>query len=139
MSVDLVINFVSRQSRQLKWCNKLWKVFKNLLESSIMNFVLKLKNKNKIFNIILNIKGTIPSFKKKLEKWCKIDFPKKFKKKHVAFHNTNFHTMLLACEFTPPLQLNVQTGLARKKKAGTWSPLAFFHPRQVVSYRWSKK
>ena len=25
-----------------------------------------------------------------------------------------------------------------KKKAGTWSPLAFFYPRRVVSYRWSK-
>ena len=31
------------------------------------------------------------------------------------------------------------TGLARKKMAGAWSPLAFFYPRQVVSYRWSKK
>ena len=27
------------------------------------------------------------------------------------------------------------TGLARKKKAGAWSLLAFFYPRQVVSYR----
>ena len=33
----------------------------------------------------------------------------------------------------------VNTGLARKKKAGAWSPLAFFYPRWVVSYRWSKK
>ena len=28
--------------------------------------------------------------------------------------------------------------MARKKKAGSFSPLAFFHPRRVVSYRWSK-
>ena len=27
------------------------------------------------------------------------------------------------------------TVLARKKKAGAWSLLAFFYPRQVVSYR----
>ena len=32
------------------------------------------------------------------------------------------------------LELSI-AGLARKKKAGTWSPLAFFYPRQVVSYR----
>ena len=42
-----------------------------------------------------------------------------------------------------PLGLTVKsitgsTGLARKKKAGAWSPLAFFYPRRVVSYRWSK-
>ena len=30
------------------------------------------------------------------------------------------------------------SGLARKKKADAWSPLAFFYPRRVVSYRWSK-
>ena len=26
-------------------------------------------------------------------------------------------------------------GLERKKKAGAWSPLTFFYPRRVVSYR----
>lgn len=26
-------------------------------------------------------------------------------------------------------------GLARKKKTGAWSPLTFFYPRRVVSYR----
>ena len=26
-------------------------------------------------------------------------------------------------------------GLARKKKADTWSPFTFFYPRRVVSYR----
>ena len=30
------------------------------------------------------------------------------------------------------------TGLVRKKKVGALSPLAFFYPRRVVSYRWSK-
>ena len=30
------------------------------------------------------------------------------------------------------------SGLARKKEAGAWPPLAFFYPRRVVSYRWSK-
>ena len=30
-------------------------------------------------------------------------------------------------------------GLTRKKKAGAWSPLAFFYPKRVASYRWSKK
>ena len=36
-------------------------------------------------------------------------------------------------------QLKPQSGgLARKKKAGAWSPLALFYPRWVVSYRWSK-
>ena len=34
---------------------------------------------------------------------------------------------------------NLDSGLARKKKVGTWSPFPFFYPRQVVSYRWSKK
>ena len=36
-------------------------------------------------------------------------------------------------------KLSVTPGLARKKKAGAWSPLVFFCPRRVVSYRWSKK
>ena len=36
-------------------------------------------------------------------------------------------------------QLKPQSaGLARKKKAGAWSPLALFYQRRVVSYRWSK-
>ena len=30
------------------------------------------------------------------------------------------------------------SGLARKRKADMWSPLALFYPRWVVSYRWSK-
>ena len=34
---------------------------------------------------------------------------------------------------------NLESGLARKKKVGTCSPFPFFYPRQVVSYRWSKK
>ena len=33
------------------------------------------------------------------------------------------------------LSMLCNAGLARKKKAGAWSPLAFFYPRQKVSYR----
>ena len=30
---------------------------------------------------------------------------------------------------------SIISGLARKKKAGVWSPLTFFNPRQRVSFR----
>ena len=40
--------------------------------------------------------------------------------------------LICSMEFLSP------AGLARKKKAGAWSPLTFFYPKWVVSNRWPK-
>ena len=71
---------------------------------------------------------------------CKSHCPFEFfliKKSVLSF----VHYLLSIVFFLGPsfdLYLLDYSGLARKKKAGAWSPLAFFYPRRVVSYRWSK-
>ena len=58
----------------------------------------------------------------------------------INYRFTRRYTLSLMGNSSQIHQIHVRSaGLARKKKACVWSPLASFYPRQVVNYRWSKK
>ena len=70
--------------------------------------------------------------------FCSAIFNMKHLKFGLAIH---FHTIISKTIYLANNSIKkvCGAGLASKKKADVWSPLAFFYPRQVVSYRWSKK